>query len=434
MKYLLSTYLLICCILLHAQSAKEIKTVASSFNEMVKIPTGSFLKHEYSYLGNKPTIQDTNLLFCIDPSATIIKVHTSFYLSTHEVTNEEYSQFISWVRDSLVKNNIHFDTICYRYINSLGISTNLSIVPDTMNRVLREMFSFWNLNYHTHKEFKSYPTTNISWNQAQAYIHWLNNRMLELLQRNHITNTAWGKYRLPEALEWEYAAMMINKNGDWFNEKNPDAYNFYAWTGYYLTTKEGAYKANFGMIKDLNNLVIKARSDDNYYAIAPIKKYDSSLMGLYDLSGNVSEWTNTTITSDSLDTFYAEYYSNLLGTKYHYLFEELLKAKPDWKKFDAFKAEPVRGRYDPQAQQFWFNEYIIKAKELENYNRSILLKISDAVLVKGGSWENPPSYMINTSSQVLSRAYTTPQTGFRVALTLNPEFENLLSNYLTGQK
>ncbi|ABG59362.1 conserved hypothetical protein [Cytophaga hutchinsonii ATCC 33406] len=434
MKRLLSLYLVLSGFLLHAQTVKELKTVASSFSEMAKIPAGSFLKHEYSFLNIQPTKQDTNLLFCIHPEATITKVTTSFYISTHEVTNAEYRQFIVWVTDSLIKNNITFDTVFYRYTTPSGKSTRISIVPDTMNRVLRDMFGYCNLNYYTHKEFISFPTTNISWHQAQAYIHWLNNRMLELLKKNHVPTTDWGKYRLPEALEWEYAAMIVEKNGDWFNQRNPDAYNIYGWLDYPLTTKEGLYKANFGLIRDLNHMVIKARWDDNYDALAPVKKYVPSLMGLYDLSGNVSEWTNTSISLDSLNKFYAGYYSNLLQTKYQHLFEELLKPAPDWKKFDAFKAESVRGRYDAQAQQYWFNEYVIRVKEMENYNRSILSRISDGMLVKGGSWDNPPVYMINTCSQVLSKNFTTPQTGFRVALTLEPAFEKLLGSYLTGQK
>jgi formylglycine-generating enzyme required for sulfatase activity len=94
------------------------------------------------------------------------------------------------------------------------------------------------------------PVVNVSWDDAIAYIGWLNERT--------------GKhYRLPTEAEWEYAA----RGG-----KDDTAY---PWG---KTMSEG--KANC------------ADSDckDAYPNTAPVGSFPATAFGLYDMSGNVMEW------------------------------------------------------------------------------------------------------------------------------------------------
>jgi formylglycine-generating enzyme required for sulfatase activity len=87
------------------------------------------------------------------------------------------------------------------------------------------------------------PVTDVSWQDAQAYLDWLNEQV------------GGQRYRLPTEAEWEYAA----RAGE------GAAYTF----GRTVTTQQATYRA---------------RSTDLVGGHAP------NAFGLYDLHGNVSEW------------------------------------------------------------------------------------------------------------------------------------------------
>jgi len=93
------------------------------------------------------------------------------------------------------------------------------------------------------------PVINISWDDANEYVRWLNNET--------------GKtYRLPTEAEWEYAARAGSKTAyAWGNKINCDL-------------------ANYGSLS-------KECTTDRTRPVASYKPYG----GLYDMHGNVWEWT-----------------------------------------------------------------------------------------------------------------------------------------------
>jgi len=420
-----------------AQSQKEIKAVAQALKSMIKIPQEKDPDVNTIWDGTDlkiiPTVADSN--FIIPVNAYGYMKQYSFYLSDHEVTNTEYKKFIIWVRDSLMKVAVMpMNPLVYRYTDYDGNIQNVNVLPDSLQWTKSgdhdgDLLSD---SYHNNIEFDSYPVVNVSWEQAQAYIHWLNDRFKELLLNNNLYKSDWGKYRLPEADEWEFA---VFSGRGWLDE-NQTAKRLYAWDGWQVMYGN-KYQANFGNIIDQNGVTIKNPYDDGYSYTSPVKKFPQGILGLYDMSGNVSEWTNTSFTLDSLKEFYRNFYRKTLGGKnsdYAFLFDELYKENPDWSLFEK-EVNKALGpdtigveRYRPHMRDILI--YLKECKKDELHNANVLKRIQNAIIVKGGSWNDAPCYLMNSSRQVFSKTTANPEIGFRVALTLSPELQKLLGKYM----
>ena len=111
----------------------------------------------------------------------------------------------------------------------------------------------------------SQPVTCVSWNDAKAYVRWLGTR----------TGSA---YRLPSEAEWEYAVRVGTRTRYHFGD-----------------AAEGL--CDYGNVADRTKLPNgnvwkeKAECDDGAVYPTSVGSYRPNAFGLYDMHGNVSEWT-----------------------------------------------------------------------------------------------------------------------------------------------
>ncbi|MFT4628974.1 MAG: sulfatase activating formylglycine-generating enzyme [Arenicella sp.] len=131
-----------------------------------------------------------------------------------------------------------------------------------------------------------HPVANVSWQQAALYCNWLSKR--EKLNPFYQTKSGYvsghnanaNGYRLLSEVEWAWLAR--NKDGQ------------------VLTYPWGANPAPgsspVGNFADTNATEIIAFTlsdyDDGYKASSPIGRFAANHRGLFDIGGNVSEWTN----------------------------------------------------------------------------------------------------------------------------------------------
>lgn len=188
----------------------------------------------------------------------MISKDTAYIAFDGRIVNETITRPLSSLYDFVHTRivNIFPDTTCW--VNDFPHADN--------ERYLR--------NYFSHPAYAHHPVVGVSWQQATAFCEWRT-----LFLRKSITNPAVTieKYRLPTEAEWEMAAR--NANSD----------NIYPWNSDATTTENGCFQANF---KPGDG----AYGADNHLIPAKVRSYNPNQSGLYDMAGNVAEWTSSAYT------------------------------------------------------------------------------------------------------------------------------------------
>ncbi len=314
---------------------------------MVLIPMGSFI------MG--PSDQD--IAYSHNATSRTISM-SSFYMDETEITNNQYRQFVYWVRDSIARKLLAQEAIAIpeleryaileddegflldepfirwprdggprniawngederevleqmfliedeRFFGRREIDTRkllysyytidlqraardrniprqdlisqheVAVYPDTLvwirdftfsyNEPMTEMY-FW------HPTYDHYPVVGVTWPQAKAFNSWRTEYLNSYLASQD--QPFAHKFELPSEAQWEFAA----RGG---LNLSP-----YPWGGPYMCTEGGCYMANFKPQRG------------NYALTGGLRPviaghYPPNDYGLYDMAGNVSEWTRT---------------------------------------------------------------------------------------------------------------------------------------------
>ena len=133
--------------------------------------------------------------------------------------------------------------------------------------------------YFSSPQYDDYPVVGVSWEQANAFCAWRTNFLLKGLgaaARNI------QRYRLPSEIEWEYAAR--GKDG------NP-----FPWESGEVKSEKGCFYANFK--PDRGNY-----TKDGSLITSKCGIFSANSNGLYDMAGNVAEWTSTVYTEAGVES------------------------------------------------------------------------------------------------------------------------------------
>jgi formylglycine-generating enzyme required for sulfatase activity len=140
-------------------------------------------------------------------------------------------------------------------------------VYDERSGALRDESSAnWQDDYAGHSADAKLPVVNISWNDARAYANWLSQRTGK-------------RYRLPSEAEFEYALRGGTHDRYWWGNGTP-RHPVENLTGSVDRSASG---------RRWSNAFRNYR--DGYWGPAPVMSFSANPFGLYDINGNVSEWS-----------------------------------------------------------------------------------------------------------------------------------------------
>ncbi|MEM7550662.1 MAG: SUMF1/EgtB/PvdO family nonheme iron enzyme [Bacteroidota bacterium] len=183
----------------------------------------------------------------------------AFFMDDTEITNNEYRQFVQDITEGsetdldadYVFEDIYPDTTVW--------------VEDFSHHMGDPLMEY----YYAHPAFDDYPVVGVDWKAAQLFSKWRTSHLNDYRASNGLFPMP--NFRLPSEAEWEYAA-----RGGRDMAKYP-------WGNPYIRNAKGCLIANFKPGR--GNYF-----DDGYAYTAPAASYFPNDYGLFNMSGNVSEW------------------------------------------------------------------------------------------------------------------------------------------------
>lgn len=150
----------------------------------------------------------------------------------------------------------------------------INIYPDTLVWMHDYAYSFndpLTEKYFWHPAYDNYPVVGVNWKQAKAFCVWRTQYFNTYLSKKK--EAIASDFRLPTEAEWEWAA------------RGGYSLNPYPWGGPYVRNKKGCFLANFKPQR--GNYI-----NDGGLTTVIVAHYPPNDFGLYDMAGNVAEWTN----------------------------------------------------------------------------------------------------------------------------------------------
>ena len=159
----------------------------------------------------------------------------------------------------------------------------VKVYPDTTVWIRDFEYSYnepMHNDYFWHQAYGDYPVVGVSWEQAKAFCQWrtLNKNIYQKEKGHQFVNS----FRLPSEAEWEYAA------------RGGLAGATFPWGGPYAKNDRGCFMANFKPLRG------NYAADQALYTVEA-DSYEPNDYNLYNMAGNVAEWTMSSYHSSSYE-------------------------------------------------------------------------------------------------------------------------------------
>ncbi|MGV3461244.1 MAG: gliding motility lipoprotein GldK [Flavobacterium sp.] len=159
----------------------------------------------------------------------------------------------------------------------------VEVYPDTTVWIKDFSYSYnepMHNDYFWHQAYGEYPVVGVSWQQAKAFCAWrtlYKNGYQKNKGRENVNS-----FRLPSEAEWEFAARGGLESAT------------YPWGGPYAKNDRGCFLANFKPSRG------DYAADGALYTVEA-KSFDPNEYNLYNMSGNVAEWTDSSYDAASYE-------------------------------------------------------------------------------------------------------------------------------------
>ncbi|MDO4801318.1 MAG: SUMF1/EgtB/PvdO family nonheme iron enzyme [Prevotellaceae bacterium] len=210
-----------------------------------------------------PTQRNLNTDVTIDPNEQVmISKDTAYVNEEGQIIRETITRPLTGPWDFLNTYivNIYPDTTCW--VNDF---------PNSLNEIYMR-------TYFTNAAYNEYPVVGVTWEQANAFCAWRTDFLLKGLGG---AAKFIQRYRLPSEAEWEFAAR--GKDG-----------NEFPWDNKNVRDGRGCFYANFKPDKG-------DYTQDGNLITSRVGNYSTNSNGLYDMAGNVAEWTSTIYTEAGIN-------------------------------------------------------------------------------------------------------------------------------------
>ena len=297
---------------------------------MVYVPAGTF------HMG--PSDEDVNFAYTAKNKQVSI---SGYWMDATEITNNEYREFTNWVRDSIAAKLMGFvkqgsdgieyidwkkastikygDKATFEKIDAIIVSADnrifgkkeldakkivyhseifdykasvynrdtnvqrkefimkqdIPVFPDTLCWIRDFAYAYnepMSKQYYSHPAYGNYPVVGVSWKQATAFSEWRTHKLAAYNEGKK--RAGQSEFRLPTEAQWEYAA------------RGGRSQMSYPWGGPYLRNKKGCLLANFKPGRG------NYPEDGGLYTVRA-DAYWPNDFGLYNMAGNVAEWTSS---------------------------------------------------------------------------------------------------------------------------------------------
>jgi len=220
----------------------ELGASGTSGPEVVVLPAGSFM------MGAPPNQQPRSRY---QQPYHLVRFSRGFAMSRTEVTVAQFRDFVE----------------ATGYITDAERGNGSTVYVERSGRMREEDDADWRDGYMGRPADDDMPVVHVSWNDARAYAEWL-------------ASVTGRGYRLPSEAEFEYALRGGTRTLYWWGNGAPPRDRMTNLTG-------------DGDSSSSNRSWNEAFEDytDGYWGPAPVASFEPNPFGLYDMAGNVREWT-----------------------------------------------------------------------------------------------------------------------------------------------